>query len=134
MAFKLNLHLHKAAKKGTEQVSETVAKQVADIDVTSIQNSLLQNNASQLDFVSQFQSLLDDISNAISKELFNSQYKETQIVKKLRVLQAQSSKAKTADEIAAIRKSLDSLVGQANASKNFEAAKQMGKNALINKK
>ena len=133
MAFKLNLNLHKA-KKVTEQVAETVAKQVADIDVTSIQGSLLQKNASQLDFVSQFQSLFDDISNAISKELFNSQYKETQIVKKLRDLQAQSSKAKTADEIAAIRKSLDSLVGQANASKNFEAAKQMGINALINKK
>ena len=133
MAFKLNLNLHKA-KKVTEQVAETVAKQVADIDVTSIQGSLLQKNASQLDFVSQFQSLFDDISNAISKELFNSQYKETQIVKKLRDLQTQSSKAKTADEIAAIRKSLDSLVGQANASKNFEAAKQMGINALINKK
>ena len=133
MAFKLNLHLHKA-KNVTEQVAETVAKQVADIDVTSIQNSLLQKNASQLDFVSQFQSLLDDISNAISKELFNSQYKETQLVKKLRDLQSQSSKAKTSDEIAAIRKTLDGLVGQTNASKNFEAAKQIGINALINKK
>ena len=133
MAFKLNLHLHKT-KKVTEQLSETVAKQVADIDVTSIQNSLLQKNASQLDFVSQFQSLLDDISNAISKELFNSQYKETQLVKKLRDLQSQSSKAKTSDEIAAIRKTLDGLVGQTNASKNFEAAKQIGINALINKK
>lgn len=133
MAFKLNLHLHKA-KNVTEQVAETVAKQVADIDVTSIQNSLLQKNASQLDFVSQFQSLLDDISNAISKELFNSQYKETKLVKQLRDLQSQSSKAKTSDEIAAIRKTLDGLVGQTNASKNFEAAKQIGINALINKK
>ena len=133
MAFKLNLHLHKA-KKDTEQVLETVAKQVADIDVTSIQNSLLKNNASQLDFVSQFQSLLDDISNAISKELFNSQYRETQIVKKLRDLQAQSSKAKTADEIATIRKAFDDIVGKTNATKNLEAARQLGINALVNKK
>ena len=133
MAFKLNLHLHKA-KKDTEQVLETVAKQVADIDVTSIQNSLLQKNASQLDFVSQFQSLLDDISNAISKELFNSQYEETQIVKKLRDLQAQCSKAKTLDEIATIRKAFDDIVGKTNATKNLQAAEQLGINALIKKK
>lgn len=133
MGFKFNLHLNKA-KATTDKVAQQVAKQVADIDVSSLQNSLLQKNASQLDFITQFQSLFDDISNAISKELFNSQYKETQVVKKLKDLQAQSSKAKTPDEIALIRNAFDDIVGKTNATKNLEAARQLGINALVNKK
>ena len=133
MGFKFNLHLNKA-KATTDKVAQQVAKQVADIDVTSLQNSLLQKNASQLDFISQFQSLFDDISNAISRELFNSQYKETQVVKMLKDLQAQSSKAKTPDEIALIRNAFDDIVCKTNATKNLEAARQLGINALVNKK
>ena len=79
MGFKLNLHPNKVKK-----VAETVTKQVSDIDISSLQNSLLQKNASQIDFVSQLQKFFDEISNAISKELFNSQFKETQVVKKLK--------------------------------------------------
>ena len=129
MGFKLNIHPNKAKK-----VAETVTKQVADIDIASLQNSLLQKNASQIDFMSQFQKLFDDISGAISKEFFNSQYKETQLIKKLKELQSQSSKAKNIDEITALRKSFDALIQSCNSSKNIEAAKQLGINALIKKK
>ena len=94
----------------------------------------MQKNASQLDFVSQFQSLFDDISKEISKELFNSQYKETPLLKKLKDLQTKASKAKTTEEITAIRKSLDDLVAQTNNTKNIKAAEQLGINSLISKK
>ena len=126
MGFKLNLHPNKV---------KAVAKQVtANIDIETLQQSLLQKNASQLDFMSQFQKLFDDISGAISKEFFNSQYKETQLIKKLKELQSQSSKAKSIDEITALRKSFDALIQSCNSSKNIEAAKQLGINALIKKK
>ena len=123
MGFKLNFHQKKQVKTPKD-----------DIDVTSIQNTLLQKNASQLDFVSQFQSLFDDISKEISKELFNSQYKETPLLKKLKDLQTKTSKAKTTEEITAIRKSLDDLVAQTNNTKNIKAAEQLGINSLISKK
>ena len=123
MGFKLNFHPKKQVKTPKD-----------DIDVTSIQNTLLQKNASQLDFVSQFQSLFDDISKEISKELFNSQYKETPLLKKLKDLQTKASKAKTTEEITAIRKSLDDLVAQTNNTKNIKAAEQLGINSLISKK
>ena len=123
VGFQLNFHPKKQVKTPKD-----------DIDVTSIQNTLLQKNASQLDFVSQFQSLFDDISKEISKELFNSQYKETPLLKKLKDLQTKASKAKTTEEITAIRKSLDDLVAQTNNTKNIKAAEQLGINSLISKK
>ena len=125
----MNLQLNKAKK-----VVEKVAQQATDIDVETIQKSLLQKNAIQSDFVSEFQCLFDDISNAISKEFFNSQYKETRLVKKLKDLQTQSSKAKSIDELIIIRKNFDSLIGDVNHSKNIDASRQLGINALIKRK
>ena len=126
MGFKLNLHPNKA---------KTVARQaVEDIDVTSLQKSLLQQNATQLDFTSQFQKLFDDISNAISTEFFNAQYRETPALKKLREIQTKVSKAKNVDEINALRKSFEAIISTENTTKSIDAAKQLGINSLINKK
>ena len=126
VGFKLNLHPNKA---------KTVAKQaVTDVDIESLQKSLLQQNATQLEFTSQFHKLFDDISNAISTEFFNSQYKETPILKKLKEIQAKVSKAKTIDEIASLRKNFESIISSENTQKSINAANQLGVNALINKK
>ena len=125
VGFKINLHLNKA---------KAVAKSAADIDIESLQKSLLQQNATQLDFTSQFQKLFDDISNAISTEFFNAQYKETPILKRLKEVQTKASSAKTIDEIATIRKSFEAIISTKNTTKGIDAAKQLGINALINKK
>lgn len=125
VGLKLNLHLNKA---------KAVAKNVADIDIESLQKSLLQQNAAQLDFTSQFQKLFDDISNAISTELFNAQYKETPVTKKLKEIQTKVSKARNIDEITSLRKSFEAIISPENAAKSFDGAKQLGINALINKK
>lgn len=126
MGFKLNLHPNKAKQ---------VVKQAADnIDIASLQKSLLERNASQLDFTAQFQKLFDDISNAISAELFNAQYKETPVTKKLKEIQTKVSKARNIDEITSLRKSFEAIISPENAAKSFDGAKQLGINALIKKK
>ena len=126
MGFKLNLHPNKA---------KAVAKQVtADIDIETLQQSLLQKNASQLDFTTQFQKLFTDISNAISTEFFNAQYRETQTLKALKELQEKSSKAKSIDEVNSIRKSFEAIITSKNTTKSIEAGHQLGINALIKKK
>ncbi|MBQ8887784.1 MAG: hypothetical protein IJY61_08805 [Candidatus Gastranaerophilales bacterium] len=126
MGFKLNLHPNK--------VKEVAKRTAKDIDIESLQKSLLQKNSSQIDFASQFQKLFDDISNSISKEFFNSQYKETPTVKRLKDLQSQVSKAKTSDELASIKAQFEALISQTNAEKSFNSARQIGINSLIQKK
>ena len=126
MGFKLNLHPNK--------VKDVAQKAAKDIDVESLQKSLLQKNSSQIDFVSQLQKLFDDISTSISKEFFNSQYKETPTIKKLKDLQAQVSKAKTSDELTKIKAQFEGLVSKTNAEQNFNSAKQIGINSLVKKK
>ena len=126
MGFKLNLHPNK--------VKEVARQTAKDIDVESIQKSLLQKNSSQINFASQLQKLFDDISNSISKEFFNSQYKETPTIKQLKALQAQVSKAKTSDELATIKAQVEGLISQTDAQKSFNSARQIGINSIIKKK
>ena len=129
MGFKFGLPINKA-----KSATKAIQRQMADIDVESLQKTLLQRNTSQIEFASQFQKLSDDISKAISTAFFNSQYQETQLIKKLKDLQIQASRAKTPKEIDSIKQALDELINKTNTSNNIKAGNQIGINALINKK